>query len=191
MSGQGWSAARDHPVLLLFWYAAETVFVVATHETVIRGGQDFIDPGLRICYSIFSFLCVLLFFVAVGPLLFIAEFRYRPVAAKQQRSLALHSAVALWFLLCDSPLLMMNILLYVGEGTTEVPQGVLQILSGASWFCGACVVWFRVMRVGASRLHNKTRASAENGGMTCDQEILEQLAGAALFAGVGIDPDVR
>eukprot|EP00756_Hemistasia_phaeocysticola_P043968 Hpha_TRINITY_DN17551_c0_g1::TRINITY_DN17551_c0_g1_i1::g.92471::m.92471 len=164
-----WTGARDHPVCLVYWYAAEAIFVVATQETLIRNPEHNALPSHASVFRIFCGVCLVCFFLVVGPLLFVAEFKYRVRASRKQRRTAMYSAVAIWFLLVDSPFLLLSVLLY-GEfgGMKVIPQAVLLALVGISWFGGFCLVWFRMMRIWADCIHSRVKGT---GGKTCDDEL--------------------
>ena len=177
---------KDHPIFLMYWYGACSIFSIINYVSWVRFEEDLVGGDVTRAYLAFVLITVMVYLCASGFCFFWAA-RYCDQETKEgikQRNKRVHQGMLFIYFLSDVPFFILDLYIVYWYGWVDVIQGISFVLKLMSWMVGTFFVWFVYMWKVSKFLHRKTGA---------DREI--QLAGAPgvtfSIAGVNnLSPDI-
>eukprot|EP01063_Lacrimia_lanifica_P037095 TRINITY_DN7520_c0_g1_i16.p1 TRINITY_DN7520_c0_g1~~TRINITY_DN7520_c0_g1_i16.p1 ORF type:complete len:162 (+),score=42.53 TRINITY_DN7520_c0_g1_i16:449-934(+) len=148
---------RVHPLTVLYAYAVVGMATVGNCFFWVRG-EPRVSAAAAGAYTGFAVVYLLIFAFGAGPLLYNAHY----YADNEARLKSVHRAVALLWIVADTPLFACDVAIQQAAGLVSVIQCQTFLLRLASWGAGLVFVWTVGLRVGAAYLHART---------TCDEDL--------------------
>eukprot|EP01060_Flectonema_neradi_P020958 TRINITY_DN2845_c4_g1_i2.p1 TRINITY_DN2845_c4_g1~~TRINITY_DN2845_c4_g1_i2.p1 ORF type:complete len:182 (+),score=20.08 TRINITY_DN2845_c4_g1_i2:45-590(+) len=164
---------KDHPIYLMYWYGASTIFTIVNYARWVRFNADLFGDDVERAYVAFAVLTTLVFIFVSGLCFFWAQY-YCDKDTKEgikARNFRVNVGMFFIYFFSDTPLFIIDLVIVYNVGWVDEIQGITFILKLTSWMIGTFFVWFVYMWKMSKLLHKKTGA---------DRDI--QLGGAPGFA---------
>eukprot|EP00659_Diplonema_papillatum_P009715 gene9715-15085_t len=138
---------KDHPVYLMYWYGACSIFSIANYVSWVRFNEPLVGSTVEGAYLSFVVLTILVYVFVGGLSFFWAQF-YCDRESKEgikSRNRRVHTGMFFIYFLSDSPLFIIDLYIVYHYGWVDEVQGITFILKLVSWLVGTFFVWFVYM----------------------------------------------
>ena len=138
---------KDHPIYLMYWYGASTIFTIVNYARWVRFNDDLFGADVERAYVAFAVLTTFVFIFVSGLCFFWAQY-YCDKDTKEgikARNFRVNVGMFFIYFFSDTPLFIIDLVIVYNVGWVDEIQGITFILKLTSWMIGTFFVWFVYM----------------------------------------------